>query len=93
MSGKNSIPVAAFTAALAIAIAHASSASAQKVEQEKCYGVALKGKNDCAAGRGTSCAGTAKTDYQRNAWKYVPVGTCTATATPDSKGSLEPSEK
>ena len=43
---------------------------------EKCYGVALAGENDCAAGAGTTCAGTSKVDYQGNAWKYVPAGTC-----------------
>jgi uncharacterized membrane protein len=44
--------------------------------KEKCFGVALKGKNDCAAGPGTSCAGTSTTDYQGNAWKYVAKGKC-----------------
>lgn len=44
--------------------------------QEKCFGVALKGHNDCKAGPGTSCAGTAKADYQGNAWKFVDSGTC-----------------
>jgi uncharacterized membrane protein len=45
-------------------------------EMEKCFGVAMKGHNDCAAGAGTTCAGSAKTDYQSNAWKLVPEGTC-----------------
>ena len=57
---------------------------------EKCYGVAMAGKNDCAAGPGTTCAGTSKTDYQGNAWKLVPKGTCTTIDTPSGKGSLEP---
>ncbi|MCM8557221.1 DUF2282 domain-containing protein [Sphingomicrobium sp. GRR-S6-50] len=43
-------------------------------EQVQCYGVALAGKNDCAAGPGTSCAGTSTVDYQGNAWKYVDGG-------------------
>ena len=47
-----------------------------KGAKEKCYGVALAGKNDCAAGPGTSCAGTSKVDYQGNAWKYVDKGSC-----------------
>ena len=51
--------------------------------KEKCYGVAKAGKNDCAAGPGTSCAGTSTTDYQGNAWKYVAKGTCV-----DMGGSL-----
>ena len=44
--------------------------------KEKCYGVALKGKNDCAAGPGTSCAGSSPVDYQGNAWKLVDKGSC-----------------
>ena len=59
-------------------------------EKEKCYGVALKGKNDCAAGPGTTCAGTSTEDYQGNAWKLVPKGTCTTMKTPNGMGSLEP---
>ncbi|WP_153583993.1 DUF2282 domain-containing protein [Caenimonas koreensis] len=55
---------------------------------EKCYGVALAGKNDCKAGAGTTCAGTSKTDYQGNAWKNVPAGTCTTMKTPKGTGSL-----
>ncbi|MCE9659007.1 MAG: DUF2282 domain-containing protein [Burkholderiales bacterium] len=55
---------------------------------EKCFGVALAGKNDCAAGAGTTCAGTSKVDYQGNAWKAVPKGTCTTMKTPKGTGSL-----
>lgn len=44
--------------------------------KEKCFGISLKGKNDCAAGPGTSCAGTSTVDYQGNAWKYVAKGSC-----------------
>lgn len=57
---------------------------------EKCFGVSMAGKNDCAAGPGTTCAGTSKMDYQGNAWKFVPVGTCTAIKTPKGMGSLTP---
>jgi uncharacterized membrane protein len=57
---------------------------------EKCFGVALAGKNDCAAGAGTTCAGTSKVDYQGNSWKSVAKGTCTDIATPKGKGSLTP---
>ena len=56
--------------------------------KDKCFGVALAGKNDCAAGAGTSCAGTSKKDYAGNAWKYVAKGTCTAIKTPNGAGSL-----
>lgn len=73
--------------ALSAGVALAQDANA-KPEMEKCYGVALAGKNDCKAGAGTSCAGTSKTDYQGNAWKLVPKGTCTAMKTPKGTGSL-----
>ena len=60
-------------------------AAAQKMDdKEKCYGVAMKGKNDCAAGPGTTCAGTAARDFQGNAWKFVPKGTCEKTASMSS---------
>ena len=65
----------AVAGALAAALAGAATtASAQ--EKEKCFGVSLAGQNDCAAGAGTTCAGTSKVDYQGNAWKYVPAGSC-----------------
>jgi uncharacterized membrane protein len=75
----------AITAALAAA---SMAAPAQAAAKEKCYGVALKGQNDCAAGAGTSCAGTSTSDYDGKHWKYVPVGTCTTITTPKGKGSL-----
>lgn len=61
-----------------------------KGEKERCYGVSLAGKNDCQAGPGTTCAGTSKTDYQGNAWKYVAKGTCATMKTPTGMGSLAP---
>ena len=61
---------------------------------EKCYGVALAGANDCAAGPGTTCAGTSTIDYQGNAWKAVPAGTCaTMMIDGDRMGSLEPLDR
>lgn len=76
-------------AALALALGAAltlagAPTAAQATELEKCYGVALKGQNNCAAGSGTTCAGTSKVDYQGNAWKHVPAGTCIKTASPKS---------
>jgi uncharacterized membrane protein len=69
----------------------ASPAVAQSADKERCYGVSLAGKNDCAAGPGTTCAGTSKVDYQGNAWKYVAKGTCVSMTTPKGgKGSLQP---
>ena len=67
---------------------------AQDGAKEKCYGVALKGKNDCKAGAGTTCAGTSKIDYQGNAWSLVPTGTCTTMELPEGRmGGLEPLER
>ena len=74
--------VAALSAGLSVA--HA----ADKQPMEKCFGVSLAGKNDCKAGAGTSCAGTSHVNYQRNAWKLVPAGTCTQIRTPNGVGSL-----
>ena len=66
----------------------ATTANAQA--QEKCYGVSLAGENDCAAGPGTTCAGTSKVDYQGNAWTLVDAGTCETMELPgDRMGSLE----
>lgn len=59
-----------------LAMPAAAQTAAPSADKEKCYGVALKGKNDCAAGPGTTCAGTSKVDYQGNAWSYVPKGSC-----------------
>jgi len=83
----NLVLAGSLTAALSLV---AASASAEEAGKEKCYGVALKGQNDCAAGPGTTCAGSSKVNYQGNAWKYVPQGTCTSLNTPLGKGSLEP---
>lgn len=76
---------AALTSALA-AVSANTAAHAQS--KEKCYGISLKGQNDCAAGPGTTCAGTSKVDYQGNAWKLVNKGSCVTTQTPFGPGSL-----
>lgn len=79
----------AITAAAVLASAPASA----KEKMEKCYGVALSGENDCAAGPGTSCEGTSTVDYQGNAWKYVPAGTCESIAVAAGSGSLDPLDR
>jgi uncharacterized membrane protein len=71
----------AMSAALTLATAPIA---AQAADTDKCFGVALKGKNDCKAGAGTSCAGTSKVDYQGNAWTMVPKGTCEKTVSKTS---------
>ena len=84
--------IAVTAAALAALSAAAASAAPVKPQpnSEKCYGVSLAGKNDCAAGPGTSCAGTSRRAYQGNAWKYVAKGTCAKIKTPKGAGSLRP---
>jgi uncharacterized membrane protein len=57
---------------------------------EPCFGTAKKGHNDCYAGAGTTCAGTSTVDYQGNAFRLVPKGTCTTIQTPKGPGSLTP---
>jgi len=92
----------AFATALSMT-AHAPAANAQTAV--KCYGVSLAGENDCAAGPGTTCAGTSTVDYQGNAWTLVKTGTCES-STPylvnkdkevelpgDRVGSLEPLDR
>jgi uncharacterized membrane protein len=89
-------PTLALALASSLSAALVSSALAaplpaeKMVGNEKCYGISLKGQNDCAAGAGTTCAGTSTTDYQGNAWKAVPAGTCTTMDVNGHKGSLQP---
>lgn len=78
-------------ASLALALGAALTVAASPVaaedkmaDKEKCFGVALKGKNDCKAGAGTTCAGTSKMDHQGNAWSLVPKGTCEKTVSKTS---------
>lgn len=99
-----------FTAASiagAVALAAAATASyappAAAAAKEKCYGISLAGKNDCAAGPGTTCAGTSTIDYQGNAWTLVPAGECEKYGVEeqtakfelpgDREGSLEPLDR
>ena len=93
---RTTMTAATLAGSLAAAVAMAGLATpagaqgAKAAKMEKCYGVALAGKNDCAAGPGTTCAGTSKMDYQGNAWKNVPAGTCVSMKTPKGTGSLSP---
>ncbi|MCA8094296.1 DUF2282 domain-containing protein [Burkholderia anthina] len=99
---SSALVIGAFAAALAAPAGAQQFTDAQKKIQaehtalvkagkvEPCFGTALKGQNDCYAGAGTTCAGTSTTDYQGNAFKLVPKGTCTAMSTPNGPGSLKP---
>ncbi|WP_272006103.1 BufA1 family periplasmic bufferin-type metallophore [Roseovarius sp. ZX-A-9] len=86
----------AIAGALTAALAAQTSVAQAAGEKEKCFGVALAGENDCAAGEGTTCKGTSKVDYQGNAWSLVDAGTCTEIELPamadgtERSGSTEP---
>src|SRR6201985_2810471 len=100
MSAKNHISSFVLAGAITTALASMPTAApltkaeadaATAAHKEKCFGVALKGQNDCAAGPGTTCQGTSTVDFQGNAWKFVQGGTCTSIQLPNGKhGSLKP---
>ena len=93
MNVKTAFTAAALAGSLAAALVVATAAkagpAAAQPGADKCYGVALAGKNDCAAGAGTSCAGTSTVDYDAHAWKYVAKGSCEGMMTPKGHGSLQ----
>jgi uncharacterized membrane protein len=90
-TNRRALSTLAIASSIAIAAATAPAATNASGAKEKCYGISLAGQNDCAAGPGTTCAGTSKIDYQGNAWKLVPKGECAKYALPDGRsGSLEP---
>jgi uncharacterized membrane protein len=80
--------------AMAVALSMALQASAQggpapvpKFENEKCYGIAKAGKNDCQTAN-SSCAGTSKRNGQGDAWVYLPKGSCDKVV----GGSMQPKQ-
>jgi uncharacterized membrane protein len=99
MSVKTVVTSAVLASAVAAAFASmagaapltkAEASAATAAHKEKCFGVALKGQNDCAAGPGTTCQGTSTVDFQGNAWKFVQGGTCTSITLPNGQhGSLK----
>ena len=76
MSTSTALKTAAIASAVAAAMTAQTTTTASAATMEKCYGISLAGANDCAAGPGTTCAGTSVTDYQGNAWTLVDAGTC-----------------
>ena len=86
----NAAMLASAVAAAVSVTAISTSSVAIAGSKEKCFGVAKAGANDCAAGAGTSCAGTSTIDFQGNSWKYVDKGTCLSMSLAgDRKGSLK----
>jgi len=90
---SNAALAGAFAVTLASTAVPASSAETPTADKEKCFGIALAHENDCAAGPGTTCAGTNKVDYNGHSWKLVPKGSCVTMETPFGPGSLEPLER
>jgi len=92
---SNTMKSVALVGAFAAAMTAHATTSAEAASKEKCFGISLAGENDCAAGAGTTCAGTSTVDYQGNAWTLVDAGTCTEIELPEMadgterKGSLE----
>jgi len=66
----------AVAGAVAAALVGHMTTAANAQAKEKCYGVSLAGANDCAAGPGTTCAGSSVQDFQGNAWTLVDAGSC-----------------
>ncbi|GHD77083.1 DUF2282 domain-containing protein [Vogesella fluminis] len=83
MSASSTLLASALTAVIAMSVA----APAVAASKEKCYGIAVAGKNDCA-GNGHSCAGQAKIDKDPGEWKYVATGSCVQMG-----GMLQPGSK
>lgn len=79
---SNVMKSVAIAGAVAAAMTAHTTTTAEAASKEKCYGVSLAGANDCAAGPGTTCAGTSVTDYQGNAWTLVDAGTCASIELP-----------
>ena len=87
----SAVAMAVASVAAAAPLTKAEGDAAKAAGKEKCYGIALKGTNDCAAGPGTTCQGTSTVDFQGNAWKFVRGGTCASIEVPGGKhGSLTP---
>jgi uncharacterized membrane protein len=80
------------TALALLSTAASAGPATPEPSMDKCYGVSLKSQNDCAAGAGTSCAGTSKVDYDPAAWKYVAKGTCETIKTPKGMGMMKPAK-
>ena len=91
MNARTAITATTLAFSLAAALATAAKAGPAPVQPgaDKCYGIAMAGKNDCAAGAGTSCAGTSTIDYDPGHWKYVAKGTCESMKTPKGHGMLQ----
>lgn len=86
---KQTTARSALAALIALAAAHGPALAHDNPGQDKCYGIAKAGQNDCAASTGAhACAGQSKKDKDPNEWKYVAKGTCEQLG-----GKLKPAKK
>lgn len=75
MNNTKLIIQTAIAGLIAVGTLSAAPAMAAKGDNEKCAGIVKAGKNDCGTSK-NSCAGQVATDGDKEAWIYVPKGTC-----------------
>jgi uncharacterized membrane protein len=75
MKSVNTLLSSAIVGTLSLGLAAGDAAAAEKTPLEKCYGISKAGKNDCQTSS-SACAGTAKKDGQKDAWVFIPKGSC-----------------
>jgi uncharacterized membrane protein len=87
MNKRQALIAAALASVCAAQASAAGQTDAQSGAEEKCYGVAKAGQNDCGSST-HGCAGLAKSDNEPGEWKFVPKGTCEKAG-----GKLNPPKK
>lgn len=75
MNKRQALIAAALASACAAQASGAGQMDVKSGDQEKCYGVAKAGQNDCGTAT-HGCAGQAAVDKDPAEWKNVPKGTC-----------------
>ncbi len=75
MKSVNTLLSSAIVGTLSLGLAAGDATAAEKTPLEKCYGISKAGKNDCQTSS-SACAGTAKKDGQKDAWIFIPKGSC-----------------
>lgn len=75
MKSVNTLLSSAIVGTLSLGLAAGDAVAAEKTPLEKCYGISKAGKNDCQTSS-SACAGTAKKDGQKDAWIFIPKGSC-----------------
>lgn len=86
---KTAPALTAAAVASALTTALLMSVPGNAAAKEKCYGISMKGQNDCAAGS-HDCKGMSKVDFDKASFKLVPKGTCTSMVVKGHKGKLKP---